>query len=173
MALNVRKGSAHSLAQTDTTASVTVNALTRVVTPTAFAGQLVYKDTTGALAVVPKLNNATRASATNKIGDSASASQVGFAVNNTDEGDVKECAKMGIYLLDGGSVIETSYYTGTVTAADIGKPVIQDASTGTDGNVCVVAHGTTEKILGWVYDAPRSIYVGQTPVSVLPIKLNA
>jgi len=133
----------------------------------------VYKHTDGTVALVPRLNNGTPASATNHIGTEVPAAQFGFAVSTTTEGDVIESGKVGIYLLDGGSVVETDKYTGTVTLADIGKPVIQDRLAGADGNVSVGAINTTERIIGWVYEAPRTVYVGQTPVTVLPIKLNA
>lgn len=164
--INCRKGSAHSLGQTDFVG--TAKASEAVI-----AGMLVSKNTSGEIVKVPKLDNATRASATNRI--APTGGNFGFALTTQSEGDSIASGKIGAYALDGSSVIETSYFNSAaaVTAADVGKPVIQSASTGADGEVTVVAVGTTERIIGWVFDAPRSIYNGQTPVTVLPIKLNA
>lgn len=161
--INARKGNAHSLAQTDVVGSLKTG-------EAVVAGQLVQLNTSGEVVKVPKLDNATRGSATNKISTTA---LIGFAVRSQDDGDAIASGKLTFYALDGGSVIETDQFTGTFTAADIGKPVVQDGNSGADGKVTVVAAGTTERIIGTVYGAPRSIYVGQTPVSVLPIKLNA
>ena len=163
MAVQAKKGNAHSLAQTDFVGSL-------YASEGVDAGHLVYKTTTGAIRKVGKLDNATRGSATNKVADSV---LLGFAVTTQSEGDAIESGKIGAYALDGGSVIATSYFTGSVVAADVGKPVVQDSSTGADGNVCVVASGTTERIIGYVFDVPYNIFVGQTPISVLPIKLKS
>lgn len=159
--INVRKGTHHSLLQTDFTGNAKTG-------EGVVAGMLVYKDTSGDIVKVPKLDNATRGSATNKINSTA---VIGFAITNQAEGDAIASGKISVYALDGGSVIETDQYTGTFTIADIGKPVVQDSSSGANGKVTVVAMNTTEKILGTVYDAPRVVYVGQTPYTLLPIKL--
>lgn len=161
--INVRKGSHHSLGQTDFVGAAKTN-------EAVVQGQLVEKDANGDIVKIAKLDNATRGSATNKIG---LQKLIGFALTNQNEGDAIASGKIGVYALDGSSVIETDKYTGTVTISDIGNPVVQDSSSGTNGNVCVVAAETTERIIGWVYDAPRTIYVGQTAYTVLPIKLNA
>jgi hypothetical protein len=163
MAINARKGHAHSLAQTDFIGTLYAN-------EGVDAGHLVYKTTSGAIRKVAKLDNSTRSSAGNLLADTA---LIGFAVTTQAEGDAIESGKIGVYALDGGSVIETSYFTGSVTASDVGKPVVQDGNSGSDGNVTVVASGTTERIIGYVFDAPRNIFVGQTAVSVLPIKLKS
>lgn len=161
--INARKGNAHSLAQTDVVGNT--KASENVV-----SGMLVQLDTSGDVVKVAKLDNATRGSATNKISTSA---LVGFAYTDYLHGDTIASGKTAFYALDGGSVIETDKYTGTFTVADIGKPVVQDGNAGTNGYVTVVAAGTTERILGVVYGAPRTHYVGQTPVTLLPIKLSA
>lgn len=161
--VNVRKGTAHSLAQTDFVGNAKTGEAVE-------AGMLVQKDTSGDIVKVAKLDNATRASATNKVAKSAI---IGFAITNQAEGDAIESGKIGVYALGTGSVIETNKFTGTFTIADIGKPVVQDASTGTNGNVTVITDAaavtSSERILGHVYDVPRSIYVGQTAYTVLPI----
>lgn len=173
MAINVRKGTGHSLLQTDVCGALKAS-------EGVDAGMLVYVDggdvdaTTG-LGKVKKvlpLDNSTRASATNKIGKSL---QIGFAITTQSEGDAIESGKIGIYVPDGGTVIETSYYSGTITIADLGKPVVQEVNGGTAGKVSVITDAaavtSAERIIGHVYGAPRSIFVGQTPVTVLPIKL--
>lgn len=151
--INARKGNAHSLAQTDFTGSLKTD-------EGVIAGQLVRKNATGQIEKVP-------ASGTSALTE---VSLVGFAVTNQNEGDAIESKKIGVYALDGGSVIETDQFEGTVVAADVGKYVVQGVAA---GKVKVVATVTTEVVLGKVYDAPRSIFVGQTPVTVLPIKLKA
>lgn len=152
--INVRKGTAHSLAQTDFTGAAKTS-------EGVVAGMLVAKDTSGDIVKLTTLTTA------------AEAGQVGFALTNQDEGDAIESGKIGVYALDGGSVIETDQFTGTYTIADIGKAVIADGSTA--GKVKAVAHGSvsTGRVLGTVYDAPRSIFVGFTAITVLPIKLGA
>lgn len=163
--INVRKGSAHSLAQTDITGKLKSN-------ENVVAGMLVLKDSSGDIVKVAKLDNAIRGSATNRIG--TTVGNVGFAVSTYNEGDAIESKKIGVYLLDGGSVVETDQYVAsseTLDATAVGKPVVQCHSAGADGKVTVVASGTTERVIGYVYDAPRSIFVGFTATTVLPIKL--
>lgn len=155
--INVRKGNAHSLAQTDFIGAL--KASEGVV-----AGMLVYKNTSGEIELV---ESATAADAL-----------VGFAVTNQDEGDAIESGKIGAYALDGGSVIETDQFTGSYSAADVGKPVIYS---GTAGKVKAVAKSTLAigqanygaRVYGRVFDAPRNVFVGQTAVQVLPIKLGS
>jgi hypothetical protein len=72
---------------------------------------------------------------------------LGFAINNGTDGDVIESGKMGVYLLDGGSVIETDKAAGTIDNATypIGKPI----KAGTDGTVAAGLPGT-DRIIGYV-----------------------
>ena len=154
--INARKGPAHSLGQTDFIGSL-------YASEGVVAGMLVYKTTAGEIRKVATIGSTD--------------AQVGFAVTNQDEGDAIESNKIGAYALDGGSVIETDQFTGTYTASDVGKPVIYS---GTAGKVKAVASSTLAtgganvgaKVVGKVFDAPRSIFVGQTAVTVLPIKLS-
>lgn len=152
--INFRKGPGHSLMQTDFVGSAKTD-------EGVVAGMLVAKNTSGEIVKLTTLTTA------------ADAGQVGFAITNQSEGDAIESGKIGAIALDGGSVIETDQFTGSYTIADIGKAVIADGSTA--GKVKAVAHGSvsTGRILGTVYDAPRSIYVGFTPTTVLPIKLGS
>jgi hypothetical protein len=155
MAINVRKGSAHSLTQTDFVGSLKSG-------EGVDAGHLVMKNSDGEIVKAP----------TNW---SANDGLIGFAITSQAEGDAIESNKIGVYALDGGSVIETSYFAGSVTSANVGDYVIPD--TVTAGYVKVVSSRTDAAainlIIGKVYDAPRTIYVGQSSVTVLPIKLAA
>jgi hypothetical protein len=151
--INFRKGTGHSMQQSDFIGTAAGNDIV--------AGMLVQKNATGE---IEKADTVTTA---------ADNGLLGFAITNEDEGDAIESGKIGCISLDGNSVIETDQFTdGPYTAADVGKAVIVSA---TDGMVKAVAHGSvgTARILGTVYDAPRSIYVGWTATTVLPIKLGA
>jgi hypothetical protein len=155
--LNVRKGNAHSLSQTDFTGTLKAN-------EGVVAGMLVRKNSDGDIVKVTTLTTA------------AESGLVGFAVNSQADGDAIESGKIGAYALDGGSVIETDQVTTSLsglTAADIGKAVVADGSTA--GSVKVVAHGSvsTSRVIGTVYDVPRNVFVGFTAVAVLPIKLGS
>lgn len=155
--INVRKGPAHGLSQTDFVGDLTAD-------EGVVAGMLVRKGANGAITKVTTLTTA------------AESGLVGFAVTNQSEGDAIESGKIGAYALDGGSVIETDQVTTSLsglTASDIGKAVVADGSTA--GKVKVVAHGSvsTSRIIGTVYDVPRYIYVGFTGTLVLPIKLGS
>lgn len=79
----------------------------------------------------------------------------GFAINNYNAGDVIESGKIGVFALDGMSVVETDQ-----AAADINStnyPIGAALSVGTDGKVKVVDATTyAGKIIGWV-EGIRSI----------------
>lgn len=167
--INVRKGTAHSLLQTDVVGAVTVNASRTEAKTTGgnasiTAGMFCQKNTSGNIELITTCTTA------------ADYGQLGFAVNNGVDGDVIETGKVGLYLLDGGSVIETDQVTTSLTVGSEslnGLAVVADGSTA--GKVKAVAHGSvsTSRVLGTVFGAPRVIYVGQTPTTVLPIKLSA
>lgn len=153
--INFRKGTGHSLQQTDFVGDA--KASEAVV-----AGMLVQKEqTTGDVTKLTTYVNGTE-----------TYGLVGFAITNQDEGDAIESGKIGCIALDGGTVIETDQFTGTYTAADIGKAVVADGSTAGKVKVVTWADANTSRIVGTVYDAPRDIFVGFTAVSVLPIKLG-
>lgn len=154
--INVRKGPAHSLAQTD---FVGITKADEAVV----AGMLVRKNSSGEIVKVTTLTTA------------AESGLVGFAITTQSEGDAIASGKIGVYALDGASVIETNQVTTTLsglTAADIGKAVVADGSTA--GKVKVVAHDgvSTSRVIGSVFDVPRVVYNGQTPVTLLAIKLG-
>jgi len=153
--INVRKGNAHSLAQTDFLGVVNAHSDSGPVT----AGMIVAKHpTTGELRPVMWPHETDHL--------------VGFAITNQNEGDAIESGKLGAYALDGSSVIETDQFSGgPYTAADVGKIVVWDGVT--PGVVAVVSQNDVNgrRVYGYVYDAPRSIFVGFTPTTVLPIQL--
>lgn len=77
--------------------------------------------------------------------------QYGFAINSQDAGDVIEAGAIGVYALDGMSVIETDQVEGDITTYTVGAPV----SVFTNGKVKKVevtdnAAETTDKIIGYV-----------------------
>jgi hypothetical protein len=74
------------------------------------------------------------------------ATLFGFAINNQLSGDVIEAGVIGVYALDGASVIETDQYADDYAEYTIGTPV----STNTAGQIITVAHDYAGKIIGWV-----------------------
>jgi hypothetical protein len=105
------------------------------------AGMVVYFDT---------------ATSTWKKGASASTApinaQYGFAINSQDAGDVIEAGAIGVYALDGMSVIETDQVTGDINDYAIGAPVSVANTTGKVKLVTVTnnAAASTDKIIGYV-----------------------
>ena len=73
----------------------------------------------------------------------------GFAINNQSAGDVIESGKIGVYALDGASVIETDQTENPVTAVNYPVGTLLSVKTGT-GLVCAVANSYTGKIIGQV-----------------------
>jgi hypothetical protein len=163
--LQIIKGTGHSLAQTDFIGNVKAAEIDSNAPLGIVAGMLVQKEqTTGDVTKIDTYINATE-----------TYGLVGFAITNQVEGDAIASGKIGVLALDGGTVIGTDQYTGTVTSADIGKAVVADGSgTTAKGKVKVVtwANADTSRIVGTVYEAPRTVYVGFTAVTVLPIKLG-
>jgi hypothetical protein len=95
------------------------------------------------------------ATSTWKKGASASPApidaQYGFAINSQGAGDVIEAGAIGVYALDGMSVIETDQFTGVISDYAVGAPV----SVGTNGKVKTVAvtsnnPATSDRIIGYV-----------------------
>lgn len=128
--INIKKGTAHSLQQSDKIANAkTGEAVT--------AGMLVHIDSSGDC-----IKGVTGSSGTYALAD-----LVGFAVNNQTDGDVLESGKIGFYLLDGNSVIETDQAAATITAANYPVGTALTGS-GTAGTVKTWAAG--DRIIGYV-----------------------
>src|SRR5574343_547526 len=134
--INIRKGTAHSLQQTDTVAKV-------VASEGVIAGMVVFVD--------PTANTNTGGVKLTTDHDNNSDKLVGFAINNQFDGDVLASGKLGVYLLDGDSIVESDQWAGsTPTTADIGKKAcVSD----TNGKFDVVSGSITDqKVLGTIVD---------------------
>jgi hypothetical protein len=99
----------------------------------------------------------------------------GFAINSQDAGDVIESGKIGVYALDGASVIETDQYVGEISSYTVGALVTADENTGK----VKLSVDADDKIIGQV-EGDRTIpgvtqlvngYKVQGVVKVLGIKL--
>jgi len=150
--INIKKGTAHSLQQSDLRGTVTSN------TGNVLAGSLCY------LSNGTAYNSITAAAGSIALaGGAAAVSSTqgcpgirGFAINNLGDGDVIESGKIALYTLDGESIIETDQVdlTGdsassiSATSYPIGTPIYQSQSAA--GKVAKLATGTPGPIIGWV-----------------------
>ena len=130
MALNIKKGTAHSLQQSDKIGNAKAGAA-------AVAGMLVHIDSNGDI-----IKGVSGSSGTFGVGD-----LIGFAIQTQTDGDVLESGKLGYYQLDGNSVIETDPAAAALTA---GNYPVSPALTGhgTAGTVQTAAAG--DKVIGYV-----------------------
>jgi hypothetical protein len=144
--INVKKGNAHSLHQTDFRATnpnpTGYGSGGTVIT----AGELVYNNA-GTIAAVPASGGATF------------VGLKGFAINNSYDGDAIESQKIGAYALDGSSIIETDQVDSTdgtlnLTTYPIGTPLYPSVNTaglvsktnGTSGNAWAAPIGWVEGV---------------------------
>lgn len=74
----------------------------------------------------------------------------GFAINSQDAGDVIESGAIGVYALDGASVIETDQTEFAVTAGAYPIGTLLGAMEDASGRVCSVASNYAGKIIGQV-----------------------
>lgn len=74
---------------------------------------------------------------------------LGFAINNQDSGDVLESGVIGVYALDGASVIETDQATGTINAGTYPVGSLLKVDTGT-GKVTPAANDYAYRVIGQV-----------------------
>lgn len=79
----------------------------------------------------------------------------GFAINNQDSGDVIESNAIGVYALDGASVVETDQVVGTIDAGTYPVGTLLKVQTGT-GKLEAAATNYDGKIIGQV-EGIRSI----------------
>ena len=127
--INVRKGTAHSLAQSDLRGS----------NPGGIVAGMICNVLAGAVTA----------------GGIGSSGVRGFAINNSIDGDVIESGNIALYSLDGNSVIETDQVdftadsTTTINATDYPDGTPLYASHTAAGKVCKTStsNGT---IIGWV-----------------------
>jgi hypothetical protein len=171
--INIKKGTAHSLQQSDFTGSLSFSdPFNRVPTVNVTAGQIVSvtgapTQNTDGSAVPPPI----------VLGLGALTDKVGFAVTNTNEGDAIESQRVGAIALDGNSVIETDQVVSGVTLSGAnfpyGAPVYAIVGTGaTAGFVTNTSNTGANKLVGTV-DGIRAVFVGQTAYTLLGIKLAA
>jgi hypothetical protein len=134
--INVKKGSAHSLQQTDYR-GINPNPSQYTGAGTVItAGELVYLNA-GVVTAVPTTGGATL------------VGLKGFAINNSYDGDAIESQKIAVYALDGSSILETDQVDGTINASNypIGTALYPSATTA--GNV-----GATNGTAGNAWPAP-------------------
>jgi len=72
---------------------------------------------------------------------------LGFAINDQADGDSIESGKIGVYLLDGASVVETTNFYGDASTYAVGAQV----SARTDGLIGL--KGTSDRVIGQVVGA--------------------
>jgi hypothetical protein len=125
--INVKKGTAHSLQQSDI----------RGKAPAAggvVAGMVCYLNTSGAIIKGAVPNGSTGI--------------VGFAINDSVDGDVIESGKIALYQLDGNSIIETDQVSNTANSTNfpIGKAVYVEPATG----LITTTAASNAGPIGWV-----------------------
>lgn len=176
MAINVKKGPAYGLLQSDF-----VGAPNAAQTIT--EGSLVYQGSDGTISLYPLLASG----ATSKIGlsmndaNSASTSFLGFGLDSDTTGNstlnaptgtspyayagsiVGAAGVIGAYALDGASVIETDQFNGSITAFTIGAPVYTPGASGDAAGKVSAVTSSGATVIGYV-DSTRNIngtqYVG-------------
>jgi hypothetical protein len=124
-----------------------------------YVGPIDTTDTTPATGIVSGMVvriNADGSVGTGATSDTADVNTLyGFAINNANAGDVIESGKIGVFALDGMSVVETDQTAETITSTTY--PIGKALSVDTAGKVKAVNTSTyTGKIIGWV-EGIRSI----------------
>lgn len=129
--INFKSGPSLSLHQ--------VNAVGKTVTGQAIeAGMIVRLHTNSSSGLTEALKGS-------ETGASATGEVLGFAINDQTDGDVIESGKIGVYLLDGASIVETTNFTGSASGYTIGLNV----SANTDGTILPTA-ATGYRVIGQV-----------------------
>lgn len=148
--INVKKGTAHSLQQSDFIGEAKAN-------EAVVAGMLVLEDANGDIVKAGATASATPTDAVN-------VAKYGFAINTQADGDVIESGKIGAYALDGNSVIETDQVAETINASNfpVGEPIIPDVT----ATGLVRSYAANGKVIGYA-DGIRTI----RGTTVLAIKL--
>lgn len=124
--INIKKGTAHSLLQSDKVGNAKAN-------EAVVAGMLVRIDSNGDII--------------KGVASQGVADTLGFAINNQTDGDVIESGKIGYIMLDGNSVIETDQTDTTINASNypIGTRLAGDTTTGK-----VKAWASGDRVVGYV-----------------------
>jgi hypothetical protein len=128
--INFKKGPALSLHQVNYVGSPATSDIT--------AGMIVRVTQTGSGNTTVTKGNAT-------LNDSTTL--LGFAINSAGMGDAIESGKIGVYALDGGSVIETDQIESSINLNTIaaGTPLTASANSG-----LVAQWATGNRLIGWV-----------------------
>ncbi len=124
--INVKKGTAHSLQQSDKVANAKSG-------EAVVAGMLVHIDASG--------------DCIKGVTSQGVADHLGFAINNQTDGDVLESGKIGYIVLDGNSVIETDQTAAAITAGNypVGTRLAGGTTTG-----LVKAWESGDRVIGYV-----------------------
>jgi predicted RecA/RadA family phage recombinase len=130
MALNIKKGIAHSLQQSDKLGNAKAG-------EAVVAGMLVHIDSNGDI-----IKGVSGSSGTFAVGD-----LVGFAIQNQTDGDVIESGKLGYYVIDGNSVLETDQAAATINAANY---PVGTALTGNGVTGAVKTAAAGDRVIGYV-----------------------
>lgn len=144
--INVKKGSAHSLQQTDKVG--------------------LTKASEGVVAGMVCRINASNEVVKGSTNAAATDDLLGFAINNQTDGDVIESGRIALYLLDGSSVIETDQSTAAINTTNyvVGARVAAIASTG-----MVRPWVSGDRVIGHVEgvrDLPSNVSVSQDYVDL-------
>jgi len=145
--INVKKGNAHSLHQTDYRGANPNPTQYGTGGTVITAGELVYINSSGVVAGVPTTGGATF------------VGLKGLAINNSYDGDAIESQKIAIYALDGSSIIETDQVDSNdgalnLTTYPVGTPLYPSLNTvglvsktnGTSGNAWAAPIGWVEGV---------------------------
>ena len=127
--INIKKGTAHSLQQSDIRGTYNTGVT---------AGMVVHVDANGVVQV----------GGTNNANSDGTNGVRGFAINNSTDGDAIESNKIAVYTFDGNSIIETDQVENAVTLANypLGTPVYSKGATG----VVTTTSTNNGPIIGWV-----------------------
>lgn len=131
--INVKKGTAHSLLQSDKVGNAKTS-------EAVVAGMVVHLDTNGDIV------KGCSGTADNDL--------LGFAIMDQTDGDVIESGKMGMYMLDGNSVIETDQAAAAITTGNYPVGTALYCQAGATG--LVTTTNATARIIGHV-DGVRSL----------------
>jgi hypothetical protein len=116
--INFKKGPALSLHQVNYVAPIGPESITAgMVVRISAADGLVYRGFSNGASPAVAITSGT--------GQYGSGAVYGIAINSSTSGDVIESGKIGVYALDGATVLETDQYVGTPT---VGQYVTTDAA---------------------------------------------
>lgn len=81
------------------------------------------------------------------VSETPAADLLGFAITNVTDGDAIESGKIGVYLLDGATVVETDKAVGTINSTNypIGAAVTAD-----DAGLVAVVTSEDDRVIGQV-----------------------